>query len=317
MTKPQRKMQEPDPLSREVLQVFDDLSGLHPGFRPAHAKGILLSGTFTPAAGVGTLTKAPHVNRPSIRVEVRFSDATGIPNIPDYDEHASPRGIAVRFYLAEHEHTDIIAHSTNGFPTRTAEELLEFLRAVYASGPDAPKPTPVEAFLSTHPKALAFVQAPKPIPTSFANESFYSVSAYKFTNSKGTSKFGRYRIVPETRGEYLEPAEAAKQRPDFLFDEIKNRIAHGPVKMRIRVQLAGDHEVVDDATAHWDDLHPLMDFGTVELNSVVPEQEAAQRQIIFDPIPRVDGIEPSADPLLEPRASVYLASGRRRRAAAV
>jgi catalase len=58
-------------------------------------------------------------------------------------------------------------------------------------------------------------------------------------------------------------------------------------------------------------------FGTIELNGVVPEQDAAQRQIIFDPIPRVDGIEPSGDPLLDPRASLYLASGRRRRTASV
>ena len=42
--------------------------------------------------------------------------------------------------------------------------------------------------------------------------------------------------------------------------------------------------------------------------------EAEQQHIIFDPIARVDGIEPSGDPLLEPRAAIYLASGRRRRA---
>jgi catalase len=46
---------------------------------------------------------------------------------------------------------------------------------------------------------------------------------------------------------------------------------------------------------------------------VVPDNEAQQRHIIFDPIPRVDGIDPSADPLLAPRADVYLATGRRRR----
>jgi catalase len=176
----------------------------------------------------------------------------------------------------------------NAFPTRTAEEFVELIRAIHASGPGTPKPTPIDSFLSSHPTALAFVQAPKPIPTSFAKESFYSVSAYKFTNGEGVSNFGRYRIVPTERSEYFEPAEAAKQHPNFLFDEIKDRIAHGPVKMRILVQVASDGETVD-----------------------------AQRQIIFDPIPRVDGIESSGDPLLNPRASVYLASGHRRRAATV
>jgi catalase len=64
-------------------------------------------------------------------------------------------------------------------------------------------------------------------------------------------------------------------------------------------------------------VHPLVEFGVIELNGLIPDGEAAQRQIIFDPLPRVDGIESSGDPLLGPRASVYLASGHRRRAATV
>jgi catalase len=314
MPQPERKLQQPDPLSRDTLQAFDKLFGHHPGFRPVHAKGILLSGTFTPAANVKDLTKAPHVNQPSIRVEARFSDFAGVPAIPDFDENASPRGFALRFYLAEHVHTDIIAHSVDAFPVRTAEEFLEFARAIAASGPEASKPTPIEAFLGSHPPALAFVQAPKPIPSSFARESFFSVSAYKFTNAEGVSKFGRYRILPVDGNDHLAPDAATKQSPDFLFDEIKSRIGRGPVKFRVQVQVAADGDVVDDSTVQWPAQRPLVEFGIIELNGLVPDEEAAQRQIIFDPIPRVDGIESSGDPLLDPRANVYLASGRRRRA---
>jgi catalase len=317
-TKPEMKKQVPDELSRETLKTFDDVTGLHPGFRPVHAKGILLSGTFTASAGGKELTKAPHVQRDSVPVVVRFSDFAGVPTVPDYDvENASPRGCAVRFFLAEHSHTDIIGHSVNGFPTRTLEEFLQFLKAVGASGPDAPKPTPVEAFLGSHPAALAFVQAPKPIPTSFAKESFYGVNAYKFVNGGGVEKFGRYRIVPQDGNEYLDSAEAAKKSPNFLFDDIKARTTHGGVKMRVLVQIATGQDVVDDATVKWPDDRPIMEFGTIEVNGQVPDNDAAQRHIIFDPIPRVEGIEPSGDPLLDPRASVYLASGRRRRAASV
>ena len=316
-TRPEAKKEQPDPISREALQAFDNLFGLHPGFRPVHAKGILLSGTFTPSSSVKALTRAPHVNRPSIRVAVRFSDFAGVPTIPDYDQNASPRGLALRFYLAEHQHTDIIGHSFDGFPTRTVEEFLQFVRAAGASGPGARKPTPIESFLGSHPAALAFVQAPKPIPSSFARDSFYSVSAYKFTNSEGVSQFGRYRIVPPDDNDFLEASAAAKKDPNFLFDELKDRLARGAVKMRIQVQVAADGDVVDDATAHWPEERPLVEFGNLELNSLVPDGEAAQRQIIFDPIPRVDGIESSGDPLLEPRANVYLTSGRRRRSAVV
>jgi catalase len=301
-------------LSRTVIQAFDDLNGPHPGFRPTHAKGILLSGTFTPSPDASSLTRAPHVQRRSTPVTVRYSDFGGIPSIPDSDPNASPRGIAIRFHLAEHSHTDIIAHSVDGFPTRTVEEFVEFLHAALASGPNAAKPAPIELFLGAHPAALAFVQVPKPVPASFAQESFFAVTAYKFTNPKGVSRFGRYRIRPDGGGEYLAPEAAAAKPANFLFDEIGERLGKGPVKLQIMVQVAEDGDVVDDATEHWPDSRPEIAFGTVEVTGVAPNNDAEERQIIFDPIPRVDGIESSGDPLLEPRAAIYLMSGRRRRA---
>jgi len=303
------------PLTAEVLKAFDDLNGPQPGFRPAHAKGLLITGVFTPSPDGSALTRAPHLHRTSTPVTVRFSDFAGVPAIPDNSPDASPRGLAIRFHLAEHRHTDIIAHSVDGFPARTAEEFVEFLRAIHASGPGAASPTPIEQFLGSHPAALKFVQVPKPLPVSFAKESFFGVSAYRFTGADGVGKFGRYRILPDGGSEYLSTETAAAVAPDFLFDDIRQRLARGPVKLRIAVQLAGPGDVVDNSTIHWPADRPQIEFGIVELNDVAPENEAEQRHIIFDPIPRVDGIDPSGDPLLEPRADVYLASGRRRRSA--
>src|SRR5215471_1207068 len=99
-------------LSRETIAVFDKANGgVHPGFRPAHAKGILLRGTFTPSSEAVSLTRAPHLQRNSTSVTVRFSDFAGIATVADNDpQGAGPRGLAVRFHLAEHVHTDIIGH---------------------------------------------------------------------------------------------------------------------------------------------------------------------------------------------------------------
>jgi catalase len=160
-------------LSQQLLQQFDAIFGLNPGFRPAHAKGIMLTGRFTPSAEAATLTKAPHITRESTPVTVRFSDSTGIPLVPDNDPNANPRGFAIRFNLAEHVHTDIVSHSTDGFPTRTGQEFLELLKALATSDPKNIAGSPLEAFLGSHPKALAFVQAPKPAPSSFARESYF------------------------------------------------------------------------------------------------------------------------------------------------
>jgi catalase len=112
----------------------------------------------------------------------------------------------------------------------------------------------------------------------------------------------------------LDAPVAAAKSADYLFDEIKERLAKGVVKLHIMVQLAAPGDVVDDATIHWPEDRPQIEFGILALSSLHPNNDAEQRQIIFDPIPRVDGIEPSADPLLEVRAAVYLATGRRRRA---
>jgi catalase len=236
--------------------------------------------------------------------------------VPDNDpQNASPRGFALRFHLDEHVHTDIVAHSVDTFPSRTAEGFLEFLNALIATDPAGPHPNAIEQFLGAHPAALAFVQAPKPIPTSFAKESFFAVSAFKFTNPDGVSRFGRYRILPVAGNEYLDHAAAAAKTPDFLFDELKERVAKGSVTYRIVVQLAKEGDTLDDATVRWPEDRPQLTLGEISLTAIAPDNPTEQQRLIFDPIPRVDGIEASADPLFEPRANVYLLSGRRRRAA--
>jgi catalase len=304
-------------LSRDVIRGFDQANGgIHAGFRPAHAKGILLTGVFAPSSKAASLTRAPHIQRDPTPVTVRFSDFAGIPTVADNDpQGASPRGCAIRFHLAEHSHTDVIAHSVDTFPSRTAEGLLDFLNALIATDPAGPHPNAIEQFLGAHPAALTFVQTPKPIPTSFAKESFFAVSAFKFTNADGVSRYGRYRMLPIAGNEYLDEAGAGAQTANFLFDEIAERVAKGPVKFRIVVQLAEDGDIVDDATVRWPEDRQQVTFGEVTLTGIAPNNTSEQQQIIFDPIPRVDGIEASADPLFEPRANIYLMSGRRRRAA--
>jgi catalase len=221
--------------------------------------------------------------------------------------------MAVRFHLGEHVHTDIVAHSTNGFPVRTGEEFLEFLRAAAAAG--AGKPELIGAFLATHPSAKRFVETPKPIPTSFAREAYFAVTSFKFINAKGVSRHGRFRVRPDAGTEYLSDAQAAAKSKDFLFDEIGPRLAKTPAKLNVFVQLAADGDDVTDASVPWPEGRPEVAFGTITLTGQVDANEPERAKIIFDPVPRVDGIDTSGDPLSEVRAEIYLLSGRRRRAA--
>src|SRR4029450_386686 len=140
-------------------------------------------------------------------------------------------------------------------------------------------------------------------------------AAFVLTSGSGASRYGRYRVLPVAGNEYLDAAGAAAQSRDFLVEEIKDRVGKGPGGFLLVVQLAEDGDIVDDATARWPESRPQLVLGEVTLTKIVPDNAAAQQQIIFDPIPRVDGIEASANPLFAPRANVYLMSGRRRRSA--
>jgi catalase len=302
-------------LSQELLQKFDALFGVHPGFRPAHAKGVMLDGSFTPTPDAAKLSRAPHLNKPSTPATVRFSNSTGIPVIPDNDPNADPRGCAIRFHLGERVHTDIVAHSTNGFPARTGQDFLELLTALAATDMTHIPGSPLEKYLGTHPAALAFVSAPKPPPSSFARETYFGLTAVRFISKDGASRYGRYRILPAEGNDHLDAAAVAAKGANYLFDEIEAQIAREPVKFKVVAQLAEAGDTVDDVTVQWPEERTLLELGQLSFTAPVLDEAHEQKQIIFDPIPRVDGIDASADPLLDLRAAIYLLSGRRRRAA--
>lgn len=276
----------------------------------------MLNGIFTPAADAKNLSIAPHFCNPSTPITVRFSNSTGLPKIPDADPNANPRGIAIRFNLGEHYHTDIISHSTAFFPTRTGAEFLEFLTAVAASPADTPSPTPIEQFLGSHPAALAFVQDPKPAPSSYARQKYFGINAFKLVDADGNGTYVRYRVNPDLGVDYLDDDALKDKDVDFLQHELTARVKEGPFSFRLLAQIAEDGDVLDDATVHWPESRRLVELGKVELQSLLPHNEQEQKHIIYDPIPRdVPGVEASNDPLLELRAAVYLLSGRERRAA--
>ena len=186
--------------------------------------------------------------------------------------------MATRFYLGDHVHTDIIAHSFNGFPARTARSFSEFFSAAAASGPGAPTPPPIVAFLASHPAAKAFVEAPKPIPASFARQPYFAVNAFKFTNSEGQSRFGRFRLVPEAGTEFLTDEQAKSKTDRLPRRRDSERLSKGPVVFRVLVQMAEEGDDVTNATIIWPETRQLVEFGTVTLTERVNELAPEHRR---------------------------------------
>ena len=301
------------PVTEQIVDTLTKLSGgPHKGYRANHAKGIVVQGEFVPAKSAASISKAIHLQSTPSPVIVRFSDATGVPNIPDADGNAFPKGIAIRFQLPDSTYTDIVSISTNGFPAATPEDFLGLLNAVAASGPDAAKPSPVEQFLGAHPAALKFVQMPKPAPVSFATEAFYGVNAFIFTNAKGETQYGRYRITPVKGTEFLTKEETAKATPNYLFDELPARLSKAPAKYTIAVQLADKGDEVNDATVVWPETRKVVELGTLTIRSVDANGPQLEKSAMFNPLLLVDGIEASNDPILQARPLAYAVSYGRR-----
>jgi catalase len=296
------------PLPVALVNALNTLAGgPHPGFRANHAKGVLVTGTFTPAKTAPSFSSAPHFAK-AVPVLVRFSDTTGVPTIPDASPDASPHGIAIRFKLPDGGSTDIVSISANGFPVGTPEDFLALLTAISKSGPGVPKPTPVEQFLGTHPAALKFVSTPKPPPQSFGTLAFFGVNAFKFTNAKGVSHFARYQILPVAGQHALTAEESAKADPNYLIDELPKRIAGGPVKYRLVAQVAKEGDVTNDATAVWPPDREIVELGVISLTATEKDQAKEQKALLYNPLSLTPGIEASADPILAARPPAYAVS---------
>jgi len=297
-------------LPEQSVDAFASVFGVHPQARVNHAKGVIVEGTFTPSASAASVSKAAHFKKQKapIPVTVRFSDGSGLPAVPDTEN--MPRGMAVKFALPDGSKTDIVALSFNGFPVATAEEFRDFLLALAASGPDAPKPTAIEKFLGSHPAAKAFVEAPKPPPVSFATLPYFGINSFKFTNAKGAVAFGRYQLQPEAGIKVLTPEQVSQAGPDYLVEEINERVRRGPAKFKLSVQIAEPGDKIDDPSIAWPDTRKKVELGTIAITKATTESHTADKQL-FLPGALVAGIE-AADPMIGVRSSAYPISFVRR-----
>jgi catalase len=297
-----------DPLAEQVVDAINDISGRHPGHRAAHAKGTLLTGTFTPS-GSG-LTTAAHMQDEPVRVTARVSNGGGDPGIPDYAKEG--RGLAVKFYLPDGSRTDVVALSVPCFFARTPEDFLEFTRA-RKPDPETGKPDfeKIGAWLEAHPEAGPSIQAAVSAdpPESYATVLYNSIHSFRWIDADGNARFVRYRFEPEAGERTLSGEEAKARGRDYLQEEIA---ARDSAAFRMVVVLAEDGDPVDDSTVAWPDERERVEVGRLELAGVDTEREKGGDILVFDPTRVTDGIELSDDPILHFRPRAYSASVTRR-----
>lgn len=297
--------------AEQTIAAMTKIFGDHPGKRANHAKGVVVEGSFTPSQNARTLSKASVFAGPAVPVTVRFSDATGLPQIPDGAPEANPHGLSIKFRPADGTEMDIVANSLKFFPVATGEEFRDLLVAITRSGPDAPKPTPVEQFMAAHPnapKALATART----PSSFGRQVYHGVNAFVLVDAVGKRNPFRYRFVPLAGEEILSADDAKARGPNYLVEEMPARLAREPVAFRVEAQIAQAGDSTKDSTIPWPDDRRFVDLGTLTLTKAVPDSQTAEKALLFMPNNLPDGVEVSDDPLIDARVQAYAISFGRR-----
>lgn len=295
----------------QTIDTMNKLWGRHPFMRANHAKGVVVLGSFTPTRAASSLSRADIFDGPAVPVTVRFSDSTGLPHIADGAPAANPHGMSIKFYPPGGRQVDVITNSLGFFPVATGEDFLALLQANSVSGPTAPKPTAADKFIATHPSVKAAFGA-LGTPSSFARESYNGVDAFIFVNGAGKRQPFRFKIVPVAGVEHLAPAAAAKMPPDFLVDELPERLKDASVSFHVMAQLAKPGDQTKDPTKPWPAERKMVDMGTITLTSAVADNVLAQKQLHYLPNQLEPGIELSDDPLIGARVRAYVISFGRR-----
>jgi catalase len=286
--------------AEQAVDVINGVFGRHDGYRALHAKGTLCKGSFTASAEAASLTRAEHMLGEPVAVTVRFSNGSGNPDQPDYAP--DPRGLAVKFYLPDGSRTDIVAVSTPRFLTRTPDGFIEFVQAQKA-------PWKLPLFFARHPEALRVIPVTAPTlrpPPSYAVIPYYGIHAFKWIAADGTERYVRYTWLP------LQDGGNRQRDPDYLQDELRQRLEAGPIRFRLEVQVAMPGDAIDDPSAAWPRERWRVDVGTLEVTGLETDRETGGDVLVFDPTRVTDGIELSDDPVLRFRHDAYSASVARR-----
>ncbi len=302
---------EEKPIAEQIVDAMNKVFGVQrDGFRANHAKGIAVEGSFKATPEAAALSKAVLFNGSEIPLTARFSNSTGLPTIPDGIPDANPHGIAMKFHLPDGSDSDLVINALKFFPVSNGADFRDLFLAIAASPPDAPKPTKVEQFVAAHPN-IAAANASVQTPDSFAHEEYRGVNAFVFVSKSGQKQAFRHHLVPE-RVVHLDPAEARKKAPNFLIDEVQERLKKGPITFHLKAQLAAPGDQTSDGSKPWPDDRKEVDMGVLTIAKVAADPFEAQDKLLFLPGQLPDGIEQSDDPMIDIRNAAYPISFARR-----
>ena len=176
----------------------------------------------------------------------------------------------------------------------------------------------MEAFTAANPEFATFGAWAKSAPWtgSYAEERYNSLDSFIFTDNSGAEHAVRWSFLPAAQPVAVSPEEFAKRGPDFLEQEITERIRSGPARWTMQVTVANPGDPTADPTEAWPPDRRTIEVGTLIVQQIEAEPDGPCRDINFDPTVLPSGVKTSDDPFPAARSSAYAKSYDRRTAEA-
>jgi catalase len=279
------------------------------GHRRNHAKGVCFTGEFISNGTGTTLSEAAVFEPGAYPVLGRFNLATPDPDAPDATVRIRGMGLQITAPNGQVWRSAMIDAPV--FLVSTPQAFYAFLEASKSKNPDAMK-----QFITAHPESLAFLQwaTTGAWTGSYAEERFNSLDSFAFTNAAGETNIVRWSLLPAAPVEPITPAALANLGPDYLENEIAERVSKAPQSWTLEVTVAAPGDPTADATKAWPADRKTISVGTLSVQQVEPEISGPCLNINFDPTVLPPGMTTSDDPLPAARSAAYAVSYNRRTA---
>jgi catalase len=287
----------------KLVAAFAPPTGVALGHRRNHAKGICFTGVFE-ANGTGSeLSHASVLARGQYPVLGRFNLGTADPNAPDATVRV--RGLGIRISTPDGQEWRSAIINPPVFAVSTPEAFYELLLASKSKDPNAMK-----AFVAAHPEFAAFGDWAENgrWTGSYAEERYNSLNSFVFIDGSGAEHVVRWSLLPEAQPIAVSPDELAKRGPNFLEQEITQRVASAPQRWTLVVTVANSGDPTADPSKPWPADRRTIDVGTLTAQQVQAERDGPCRDINFDPAVLPSGMRTSDDPFPAARSAAYAKS---------
>jgi len=278
-------------------------SGPSLGHRRNHAKGICFTGVFE-SNGAGTALSKANVfvsgQHPALG---RFN--LGTPDANAVDAKVRVRGIGLQITAPDGQEWRMAMINAPVFPVSTPQAFYDLLLASGSKDPEAMK-----AFVGKNPEIATFGAwaATGPWTASYAEERYNSLNSFIFTDASGAERAVRWALLPAATPVAVSPEELAKRGPDFLEQDIAERVHGAPQRWSMVVTVANDGDPTADPTKAWPADRRSVEVGTLVVQKIEPEANGPCRDINFDPTVLPAGMRTSDDPFPAARSSAYAKS---------